>query len=113
MKLEQLMARGAVVSAEPVKVDVKWTHDDPETGEEVVDEFSVHVLKRSFGAVERLWSAAEDKSRSAMIISECVRFGEAGEERMTYEQAYQLEPGLATVLLDAYSQVNAAKRPKP
>lgn len=109
MKLEQLIARGGFVSPEPVKVHVKWERPDPETGETLTDEFDVFVMRRSFGSVERLFTNGDDKSKSALLLSECIRLGENGEERLSYEQAYQLDPSLASELIGAYNSVHTAK----
>lgn len=110
MDLKQLMARGAIVESGLVAVDVKWTHIDPETQLEVTDEFKVHVVRQSFGQIERLWNTPDERSRGAQLISEQIRFGQAGEERLTYEQAYALDPGLATELLAAHNAVNSKRR---
>lgn len=110
MLLKDLIDKGGFVSAEPVKKLVEWTREDG--GEIVTDKFSVWVLRQSFGNIEKLWTGPDDQSHSALMISECIRFGEKAEERMTYEQAYQLHPGLATVLMVAFNEVNRPTRPK-
>ena len=109
MDLKQLVARGGFVATEPVKVPVKWTHIDEETNEEVTDEFEVFVHKTSFGNVEKMWTSGDEKSKAAILITECLRFGPDGAERMTYEQAYSLHPGLATELMGAYNAVNTRR----
>lgn len=110
MDLKQILARGAIVNAELVKVPVKWVHTDAESGEEVTDEFTVHVVRQSFGQIERLWNTPDDRSRGAQLIAEQIRFGENGTEQLTYEQAYALDPGLATELLAAHNSVNTQRR---
>lgn len=112
MNLKELKARGGFVSAVPVKRDVEWTHPDPDTGEEVTDKFSVFVKRQSFGAIERLFVGNDDQSKSATFISECILLGEDGKDRMTYQDAYQLDPGLAAVLVKAINEVNKTDQAK-
>lgn len=105
MKLLEL--RGAVVSAELIRKDVTWTRTVD--GEELVDSFVVFVKRPSFGDVERIFVGGDERSRSAAMISACVRLGENGEETLTYDQAYQLTPSLAAVLGDAIREANSEK----
>lgn len=107
MDLKQLKAKGGIVTSVPVPKEVTWVHRDQETGEEVTDVFTVHIMKQSFGSIERLFLNASDRSRSAAFISECVRFGEGGKESISYEEAFQLDPGLAAVLVVAANEVNS------
>jgi len=118
MDLNQLRAKGAFVKAPPVPTQVTWTHDDSETGETVTDEFTVHVLRMSCGWLDRVFAAGRDpdRSRTATLIAEAIRFGVDGQESMTYPQAYQLDFGLASALLEAFNTVNRkgeAASPKP
>ena len=113
MDVAALRARGGVISAAPVPKEVEWKHDDPETGEKVTDKFTVHVLRHSYGAMERLMLGEGDKSKGAMLISECMRFGEGGKEVMSYEDAYHLDPGLAAVLMKALNEANEPKNSPP
>lgn len=113
MDLAALKARGGLISAAPVPKDVEWTHADPETGEKVTDKFTVHILRHSYGAMERMVLGEGERSKGALLVSSCVRFGADGEEAMSYEEAYQLDPGLAAVLMKAINEVNAAKNSPP
>lgn len=113
MDLAALKARGGVISAAPIPKAVEWEHDDPETGEKVTDKFIVHILRHSYGAMERMVLGEGDRSKGALLISNCVRFGDAGDEVMSYEDAFQLDPGLAAVLMKAINEVNAAKNSRP
>lgn len=110
MLLKDLIDKGGFVSAEPVKKSVEWVHEVD--GEEVTDTFDVWVLKQSFGHMERIWAGPDDKSRSAALISECIRFGDKAQEQLTYDQAFSLHPGLATSLMVAFNEVNSPARPK-
>ena len=116
MNLKQLKQRGAFVPAAPVPRQVEWVHIDPDTGEEVTDQFTVHVRRRSYGSIERIMTASmadETRSRSAMFIAESILLGEGGTESISYEDAYQLDPGLAAVLVEAINEVNGLGRAEP
>lgn len=107
MNLDQLKAAGGFVEAEPVKVPVEWAHKT-KAGADVVDKFDVWVRLRSFGLFERVASLGGDRSRSAQMLSECILLGDE-RQALTYEQAYQLEPDLAFVLVEAVRGANAPK----
>ncbi|MGV8228480.1 phage tail assembly chaperone family protein, TAC, partial [Pseudomonas aeruginosa] len=49
---------------------------------------------------------AAQKRRKARYLAECIRLGETGEERLTYEQAYDRDPALGFLLLQAVGEVN-------
>lgn len=119
MDLKTLLQKGALVSGEMVQKGVEWVHEDLESGEEIADQFVVHIIKRmSFGAFDRVYGNAGnlDKSKAATLISEVVRFGEEGTERLSIEQAHDLHPGLAMVLVNAahkvYEEVKAEREAK-
>lgn len=101
MNLKELKAAGVFVSADHVKRSVEWKN--PHTGQAYT--FDIWVKRQSFGALERLLLASDDRSKSATHIAECVLLGEHA-EAMTYEDAYQLEPSLARELLVAVREVN-------
>jgi hypothetical protein len=108
MDLQQLRERGGIVPSAPVMTEVSWTHPD-QNGQDVTDTFTVHVVKHSFGTVERLVLAERrdsDTSNRALLISQSIRLGDDGSESLSYEDAFQLEPRLARALLDAIYSVN-------
>lgn len=108
MKLSELKEAGGFASvAPPVKADVTWKKDDEEL------KFSIFVRKLSFGEIERMQQERDDRSRGASVISKAVILD--SEERLTYEQAFDLHPGLALALLNAINSVNegAAKNSQP
>lgn len=113
MDLETLRQKGGIVTGVPRPVVVKWKHEDAETGEETTDEFTVHIVPRSFGAMERLYMLGEEKSRGATLISTCVRLGKDGEQAISYADAERLDPGLAAELIAAINRANAPKKSKP
>jgi hypothetical protein len=106
MDFAELQKIGGFVPSEPLKTDVTWT---PPEGDQVT--FAVHVKRLSAGALERLWSEnRKDRSHSAALIADAVTLGEKGEERLSYEQAFQLAPSLATALLDCIDRINPQKK---
>lgn len=108
MNLQELRERGGIVPSAPVKHEVSWTHTDQD-GQEVTDTFTVHVRRHSFGTIERLFAVDlkdPERSRAALFISESILLGEDGSEHISYEDAFQLDAGLAKVLMDAISTVN-------
>lgn len=107
MNLQQLLDKGGFVDVAPVQVPVTWTRQNAK-GEEVVDKFNVWVRKRSFGTFERVAALGQDRSRAATMLSECVLLGDA-QEPISYEQAFQLEPTLAWVLIAAVKDASAPK----
>lgn len=108
MKIKDLRAKGAIIKASLVPTEVTWIHEDEATGEEQVDTFTVHVRRMSVGWFDRALTAhaGGEHSRSAALIAECVLLGDNGEEHFTYEEAHQLDVGLANALLGAIQKVN-------
>lgn len=100
MKLNELKKAGGFVSADNVKRSVTWQKSKTESYT-----FNIFVRRSSFGSMERLIMADDDRSKSAMYISDCVLIGEAGEP-LSYEDAYALEPTLAKVILEQVRAVN-------
>lgn len=112
MNLDDLRKKGGFVPLAPVKKEVVWTRHN-ETGEEISDTFDVYIKRHSFGAIESIWTGDEDKSKSAAYISQSIRLGPGGKETLTYDDAYQLDPGLATVLITAINEVNGTGATTP
>ena len=108
MDLKQLRELGGIVSSTPVKKEVTWNRTAADGSADPVT-VAVHIKKLSFGSIERLFAVDEkdaERSRMASFIADTVLLGEDGQERITYEDAYQLDAGLARVLMDAISAVN-------
>lgn len=112
MNLDDLKAKGGFVPLAPVAKEVTWTRKN-EAGEEIIDTFTVYIKRHSFGAIESIWAGDGDRSKSAAYISQSVKLGLAGKESLTYEDAYQLDPGLATVLITAINEVNGTGKAEP
>jgi hypothetical protein len=107
MNLKELRAKGAFVPSHPVKRTITWK---PLEGDELT--FDIHVKRLAFGDYERLFlSEQDDRSRMARALCETVKLGDDGKEELTYKDAYQLEPSLARVLLDAVNEVNGGPKP--
>ncbi|MBA5012053.1 phage tail assembly chaperone family protein, TAC [Pseudomonas aeruginosa] len=107
MNLNELRAAGGFIESALVRKEITWTRVPAGRKKAVSDTFQVFVRRNSFGAVERLFSAEGDQqSRNARYLAECIRLGETGEESLTYEQAYDLDPALGFLLLQALGEVN-------
>lgn len=106
MNLKQLREKGGIVDATLVKKTVSWTHPD-ENGNEINDVFDVHIRRLAYGMVESVLRP-DGKSRSvtSQLISLAVLFGDGADEQLSYDEAYQLEPGLAAALSIAVKEVN-------
>lgn len=108
MNLKELRAKGAFVSAHPVKKSVTWQSESGEVA------FDVYIKRLSFGDYERLFLAeSDDRSRMARVLCETIKLGDEGKETLSYQDAYQLDASLARVLLDAVNGVNGVGVPKP
>lgn len=109
LNLQQLRERGAFVDPVPVPKEVTWERKGKD-GEVLSDVFTVHVRRQSFGVVERMLSNInDDRSRSAMLVSSSLLFGDNADEVMSYDDAYQLDPSFAHVLIKAVNEVNSRK----
>ena len=107
MKLADLVAAGAVLGDGLVKKSITWTHTPPGKKKAVTDTFDVFIKRSSFGAMERLFAQDDDKkSQNARYLAESVRLGEGGEEEIPYETAFNLDPALGFLLLQAVAEVN-------
>lgn len=107
--LTQLKAAGGIVSREPVKKEVTWDHISPD-GEEMHDTFSVYVVKPSFGSVLSIGKDA-DREQLALSLSKTIQIEDDKGKLMfiPYEDAMQLDPALAMVLLGAVREVTEPK----
>lgn len=117
MDLKTLKAKGGVISRGLVAKSVTWSHVDPQSGEQTEDTFEIHIVKHSFGSIERLYPNGSDRARGAEFIAQSVKLGDSGKESISYDEAYQLDPGLAMVFITAINEVNgtggAAKNSQP
>lgn len=103
MDLQTLREKGGFVPLAPVQREVTWQPDDG--GDPVT--FTVLVRKLSGADRELLRDKfTNGRSAAATVVSEAVMLGEEGKERLTYEQASQLELNLLGVLVEAFESVN-------
>jgi endo-alpha-1,4-polygalactosaminidase (GH114 family) len=115
MRIADLRSKGAFVSTEPVKRTIEWTHQDAESGEIVTDTFDVWVIHPSFGMIETAFKEekSEIKSAQSAAIAACIRLGEDATERLSYDDAYNLNPTLAQAMIAAINSTGAVpKKPK-
>lgn len=112
MNLDELMAAGGFVPAEPLKKQIVWKKVEAD-GTETVFDFAIFVKKHSFGSIEKIWGLSDDRSRTAFFISQSVRLGESGEQEVTYEKALQLAPDLAALFVNAINEVNKTGKVEP
>lgn len=96
MKLSELKILGGVVGKEPQIVPVEWNGN----------EFDVGILPLSYGKIES-FQKQTDREFNTLLISETVVLEDG--ERMSYEDAFRLDPALAAVLLVA---INAEHQKK-
>lgn len=109
MDKKSLKARGGFVSGKPIKRSVEWAHVTPE-GEDVVDKFDIYIYPRSAGVMNQIRTLAkEGKDERLLTISACVGLGIDGQERISYEEAQELDDGLQLVLVSAVMLFWAAK----
>lgn len=108
--LKELQAKGGFVSAVPVVKNIKWKGIDPATGEKVDYDADIHVKRLPVGDHETIFLSEDGRSRTAKVISTAVTLGKEGKEKLTFEQAYQMDPALAGAMLDAYNEVNSGKK---
>ena len=110
MDLKQLRAAGGFVSDRPTPVKKVW--ETPE-GESLEIEF--FVLRQSFGQAERFYLSSEDRkdrSRTSELLSEVIRLGKDGKEKLSYDDAFRLEASLAKVFLDAITELQVKNSKK-
>jgi hypothetical protein len=100
MNLAEIRNIGAFVSVEPVKQGIEWKEF----------RFDVFVKRLSFGDIETLYSI-EEGSRSARMISTAILLGE-NQEAISYDDAFRLDVGLATKLIEAFNVVNGLDQKK-
>lgn len=104
--IKDLESLGAFVPDAPVKKEVPFYL----AGKDVT--VSIFVKRLGIGHYESLFlNDKDERSRTARAISEAVTLGEKGEQRLTFDQAYKLDPQLAREILTAFNEVNSPKKP--
>jgi Phage tail assembly chaperone, TAC len=105
MKLAELEARGGMVDRTLVKKNITWKRKDEDGNEDEVN-FDIFIRKNSFGIIDSQMRSKDERSKSALLISNGVRLGDEGEEEITYDQAYRLDATLAFQMVQAFMEVN-------
>jgi hypothetical protein len=123
ISINEILKTAVVDTPELVRLSSSWTHIDKITGEEITDNFDFWFVKSiTFAAHRRVFSAAEGSKedviadRDARMLSESCRFGENGDERLSYDQVKKLDPAFAYALFFAiqkYQESEAEKAKKP
>jgi hypothetical protein len=114
MDLQQLQELGGLVSSIPIEKQVTWYPPEPPPGADSVT-FSIYVKKMSDGLFERAlalrpngggdWEDDDKRVFNARMIAITILWDKEG-TRLTFEQAYNLDVGLTTVLMGAFTDVN-------
>lgn len=103
--LKELQALGGFVSDKPIPKEITFKVNDDEI------KATVHVVKLGIGDYEKAVESKQgDLSHMAHIISNFVRLGEGGKESISYKDAYRLNPNLGGAMINAFNEVNAAKK---
>jgi hypothetical protein len=101
LTIESLSKTGGLVSDKPVKKHIKFKIDGSE------HEGDIYVSRVSIGVFEQIFLSDDKLSRTAKAISAGIRLGD-GSETLSFEQAYQLHPSLASAMLECFYEVNGA-----
>lgn len=106
--ISDLKALGAFFSEAPVQKEIKFILDGQEY------DAKIWVKKVSAGDRDRLakLSAGDDRSVTAVVISEIISLGEDGSEKLLLEDAFRLAPSLADAMMVAAKEVNGGQERK-
>lgn len=118
MNLDQLIACGAIIQPSLLKKTVTWKNrDDDGVMQEYT--FDVHIKKEMSGAdFEFIFSNRLDEDDVVMArrVHRLVTLGENGEEKIPYEAAASMKPGLLLSLCAAINEIekeDSAKNKEP
>lgn len=106
MRLKELRAKGAFITAGPISKEIEWSHFDEAAQAVVTDKFTVHVRRHSFGTISRALANGEDRATAASLIAESILLGDKADEVLSPADAFNLDPGLATAFIKAINEVN-------
>lgn len=103
--INDLKALGAFVTDAKVQREINFEIDGQEYSA------TIHVRRLSAGDYETLFMAdTKGRSRTAEVISKAVYLGEGGNESLSFEDAYKLHPAVAAAMVNAFNEVNSAKK---
>lgn len=104
--LKELAELGAFAPEELAEHTIRFTSA---AGEEL--ECTVHVKHISVGLHEEIFRGHDDSaSVTAKLISEGIRLGPGGKEKLSYQDAYKLLPSIAKAMVKAINEVNGSAR---
>ena len=120
LDLTNLEKKGAFISPELVKKTAVWKHVDKEAGDPkkgfiIEDEISFWVKQASWlefkEAIDgiKLDERGKPLNNEALSVAACVRLGEDGTQRLTYEKVSKLETQLYYIFRNAVFEVYAPK----
>lgn len=114
--LNDLLAKASTPSqSQMVKRTGEWVRED-EHGNEIKESFEVFILRDiPFAAQERIYLGDEETPEAGSMcrgIAERLRFGEHGNERLTYKQAAELPSSLALSLFAVIAEYTAEQKKK-
>lgn len=99
--LSELLAVASIEATTLIKKSVQWKQPGKD-GKEIEYSADVFIISDiSFSAQERIYlgdSSTIDAGRMSRAISERLRFGEDGSEKMSHEQAANLHPSFGFAL---------------
>jgi hypothetical protein len=119
---ETLLKKGGFVNSDLIEYNEVWKHADLEAGKEkdnfIVEhevkffvrqaswlEFSKSVEGRKYNPGE-----TEPLNNEALAVSSCIRLGEEGEEKLTYDEVISLEASLYYIFRKAVYEIYTPKK---
>lgn len=111
MNLAELRKKAIIASKNIlVKRPVTWVHVD-DKGEEVEDTFDIYIRRISTAEAAKLGGTEnEGKNFTMLMVSECVRLGDKGEEKISYEECHAMDASLINVLFPEVMEVTGLGR---
>lgn len=102
--LQDLVNLNAFIPDSLVKRQITFKLE--EGGEERT--FDIHVRRLNLAVNEEIWAGGgpDNASKTARFISEAIRLGPNGEEKIPYEKAAELHPNIALAMSQAITAVN-------
>jgi hypothetical protein len=102
--LKDLIDMKAFIPDELVPRQITFDLDDGKGAQT----FDIFVRRMSIGVHEAIWAdgGSLNPSKTARLLSEAIRLGEKGEEKLTYQQAFELNAKIALEMSKAITDVN-------
>lgn len=103
--VSELKKVGGILTGEVIERPVEWATLDKD-GKEVTHKFIVGIVKLGIAATERIYASNKEQSRWAMMVHEAIRLGADFKQRISYEDACNLDQGLFAALSEAAASIN-------